>query len=785
MTGADPTELPPDTTRLPTLLAVFALGVSCVITQLALMREMLGVFAGNELVLGVVLGNWLLLMGLGAALGRQVRTLPPAHAALIGLLLLTAILPPAQIVWLRGLRQSVFLRGEEIGLPHTALGSFLLLLPYCLAAGAFLTVACAALARRNPVLGAGRVYAMDSLGSVAGGLLFGFVLIERLDHVALLGVPALLNVLAAAWLGWRTQREPRLARRLLPLAALLLGAGLLGWIALGHPDATSTACQFANQRLLFRGNSPYGRLVVTESGGQTNFIENGLVLASAPGIEQAEECAHLALAQRPGAQQVLLIGGALTGTTREMLRHGVKAIDCVELDPLVIQLGREFLPGEFADPRVRWWKTDARRFVARAGANYDVVVVALPDPVTVQLNRFFTREFFEEVRRVLQPGGVLSFAVGRYENYVSPELARLVSCARQTVACSFTNVLLLPASRIYFLASDDPLTKDIASALDRAGVSARWVNRGYLSATLAPDRLADLERSAAQGASVNRDFAPRLPYLQLKHWASQFHGLPAWWLLAPAGAVLLYAARLRGAAGVVLASGFAGSALEIVLLLGMQVLAGAVYRQVAWVVTAFMAGLALGAAVATRWLQQHHPPSPGGGGLRASIAGSLPETRPGTILAAVAVVCDRRFWAVARAGSGAPRAPLQVLHGLLGLTALGVAALGFSLPALLPALSKLTGLPTGDSAAQGALLLLTLGLAALVGAQFPLANATMPDDSHPAARLYAADFFGASFGALLTSAWLLPVVGVTGVCLIAGGMNLAASLLVFRRSSPL
>ena len=57
----------------PVLLSVGALGVSCVMTQLALMRELLGAFSGNELVLGVVLGNWLLLMGIGAWLGRTCR----------------------------------------------------------------------------------------------------------------------------------------------------------------------------------------------------------------------------------------------------------------------------------------------------------------------------------------------------------------------------------------------------------------------------------------------------------------------------------------------------------------------------------------------------------------------------------------------------------------------------------------------------------------------------------------------------------------------------------------
>ena len=49
-------------------LAVVAIGVSDILTQLVLMRELLTVFAGNELVFGVILGGWLALMGAGAYL---------------------------------------------------------------------------------------------------------------------------------------------------------------------------------------------------------------------------------------------------------------------------------------------------------------------------------------------------------------------------------------------------------------------------------------------------------------------------------------------------------------------------------------------------------------------------------------------------------------------------------------------------------------------------------------------------------------------------------------------
>ena len=742
MPGADPTSLLPDARRKPTLTAVFALGVSCIITQLALLREMLGVFAGNELVLGVALGNWLLLMGLGAALGRWANRWNQSSSALIGLLIFTAMVPTAQIVALRGLRQLVFLRGEAIGVVGTVLVSLLVLLPYCLAAGCILTIACDALAAPGAAEGAGQVYAMDSLGSVAGGALFSFALVLWLDHVALLAVPALFNALVAAWLAWRARRERKREGSLLFAASLAAGAGLLAWMLLARPDMSSTARQFPGQQVLFRENSPYGRLVVTESGGQTNFIENGVALASTPNIEQAEESVHFALAQRPGAKRVLLIGGVLSGATCEILRHGVTALDCVELDPLIIAVGRRFLPTEFSDARLRLCEADARQFVRRASPGYDVVLMALPDPTTAQLNRFFTREFFQEVRRVLRPGGVLSFAVGHYENYASPELSWLLSCARQTAARSFQNVVLLPGGRTYFLASDGPLTTDIAAALERAGVATRWVNRNYLAAALAPERLAALERAAAQPAPVNRDFAPVLYYLHLRHWTSQFEGGSRWLVVLPFLAGAAYLVQLRGPAGVIFASGFAGAALEIVLLLAMQIIAGSVYRQVAWVVTLFMAGLAVGALAATRWLE---PSLAASGGATAS-----GRRRPGFLLC---------------------------------LMALGVTAFASVLPALLPALARLAALRAGESATQGILLIFTFGLATVVGAQFPLANALAAGVSHAAARLYTADFVGAFLGALLTSAWLVPLAGVTAVCWITGGLNLFAALFVFRRKT--
>src|ERR1019366_7681951 len=155
-------------------------------------------------------------------------------------------------------------------------------------------------------------------------------------------------------------------------------------------------------------------------------------------------------------------------------------------------------PDHFADPRIHVIATDARQFVRQTTNHYDVVILALPDPSTAQLNRFFTVEFFSGVKRVMADGGVLSFALGRYENYVSPELAQLLASADRSLKQSFTNILALPGGRVFFLASDGPLHGDIAA------------------------RMADIQRAVSQPAALNRDFSPMLYFYHLRHWMSQF-----------------------------------------------------------------------------------------------------------------------------------------------------------------------------------------------------------------------------------------------------------------------
>jgi spermidine synthase len=818
------------------LVAAGGLGVSCVMTQLALMRELLGAFAGNEMVLGVALGLWLLLMGIGAWLGRSSDKLRNPLATLAVIQVLVAVLPLAQVFLLRTLRNVVFIRGAAVGVTETVGATFVLLLPYCVVAGYALTLACAILSRQQGPAGIGRAYVADSIGSIIGGLVFSFVLVNSFDHIAILVYPALLNLLLAALVAWSEGRastpcappasddgaqqsgrpfpEPRNDRDgplslslspskgervpkageglvhgtdlrpdavnathadLLPAVAALLGLGLIAAIIVFDLDALSTRLQYPHQRIVAKANSPYGKLIVTESDGQFDFLENGIPITSTRDDQHVEETVHYAMAQRPEARRVLLVSGGISGTAREILKYGVAVVDYVELDPLILALGKRFLPGNLADARIRVINTDGRLFVKQASERYDVVIIDVPAPATAQLNRFYTVEFLAEVKHVLVRDGIVGFALGQYENYVSHELARMLSSASLAVKQSFRNVLVIPGSRVFFLASDGPLYPDIAARIEQRHVRTKLVNRHYLDGMLTPDRWADLANAAAQPAAINRDFNPILYYYHLRHWMSQFDvqfGLIQVGLLVALG---FYLVRLRGSAFVLFASGFAASALEVVLLLAFQVLCGSVYHQVGVIITVFMAGLAVGAFIANRlgdvgFGSVRRPdlrepgeaassPSPAlkgtlspSEGERERVRGPAPVPRPNSERAAGA--------------------------GGVSLSALSLAIAGYAvlLPLLLPLLNKLGGSVTSLVLVKVLIAVLTLVLAVLVGMQFPLANRLEFDGTVAgASRLYTADFVGACLGALLACTLLIPLIGVVGVCVVTAGLNVGAA----------
>lgn len=114
---------------------------------------------------------------------------------------------------------------------------------------------------------------------------------------------------------------------------------------------------------------------------------------------------------------VLVIGAGGGNDVAVALNRGAKHVDAVEIDPRLYDLGKSRHPDHpYSDPRVTGHIGDGRAFLENTDKKYDLIVLALPDSLTLvsgnsalRLESFlFTKEAFEAARDHLAPGGVFS-----------------------------------------------------------------------------------------------------------------------------------------------------------------------------------------------------------------------------------------------------------------------------------------------------------------------------------------------------------------------------------------
>jgi spermidine synthase len=590
-------------------LPPFLLGFLAVAFQAYLLREFGAEFYGNELIFGLFLGSWLFWGGVGSL----VR--PPAKPGawerrLASIYALAIVLFFAGLVALRFSHRLLDILPAEIAGLVPALGfAFVLslLLNFPLGHSFGLNAAL------HPG-GAGAVYVLESAGAAAAGLAVHFGLVPRLSNwqgAALVGAVGAAAILVAMKPG---------QSRLLLAGALVAAAGVA---ALDGPAQREA---WRPLRLVDSEDTPYGKLQVIRTEEQVTLFDNGLALFSDPALGAAEDSVHFALLQRTGPRHVLLVGGGLSGGAAEALKHPGVRVDCVEIDPAVIRLAKKHLtgPGRAAleDPKVRIIQSDGRAFIARSEDLFDAILLNLPEPSTAQINRYYTREFFGEVRAKLRPEGVFGFVVPSAENYISEPLSQFLSSLAATLRQVFPNVAAVPGASCVFLASTGPLTIDparLSEAIRALGINLRSLGPGMLPARLERGRVDDLARKITDPAArINRDLAPVGYYFQAVLWAGQFRGAESsllraagrigrpWLLDVPLGAAAVLVAvlavfRRRSAARhlvPVAVMGFTSIAVELAVFIAYQARYGSVYGKIPLLLAVFMAGLAAGSVAA-------------------------------------------------------------------------------------------------------------------------------------------------------------------------------------------
>ncbi|MFC1716821.1 spermidine synthase, partial [Candidatus Poribacteria bacterium] len=416
-------------------IAILTMGFSGLVAQMLLLRELLVVFSGNELSIGIVLANWLILEASGCFfLSKKAESTRNKIETFGGITVLFSLSLPAAVYLTRILKTIIGISiGESMGFLPILYSSFLILLPVSVSHGALFTFSCKIhstfVARDASSIG--KVYVYETVGMIFGGIVWTYLLIPYLHAfqmavgLAMLNFLVLLVLLSHYWkLGMLQKAITVISGLLLISSGYMLFAG--GADKLHH---LSINAQWKDHNIVHYQNSIYGNTCVVKSGEQYIFFSDGIpnLITPIPDIAFVEKFVHLPLLAHPNPKRLLILSGGAGGVIDEILKHpSAELLEYAELDPLFLELIRRFptplTENELTHRRVKVKHIDGRLLLKMTQNRYDLILVGLLNPSDLQTNRFFTEEFFSLARKKLNEDGILVIGLPGSLSYLSDEL---------------------------------------------------------------------------------------------------------------------------------------------------------------------------------------------------------------------------------------------------------------------------------------------------------------------------------------------------------------------------
>jgi spermidine synthase len=625
-------------------ISLIVMGLSGIAAQILLLRELLISFLGNELTLGIILANWLILVATGAfIIGKTVEKVKKKIEAFVFFQLFFSVALPFAI-YLSRIFKNILLAtpGEGLGFAPIFFSSFLILLPIALPLGALFTYGCKlySLYIKEDPSSIGNVYVLESFGSMIGGLLMTFLLIQYLNSFEIAFIISLINASISTFLVWPTPKSSKHPSQIF----LWVLSGLLCFVfAYCLLPQTSDAIhqssihsQWRNLNVIHNENSIYGNITVTKRGEQFTFFTNGVpsITAPVPDIASVEDFVHFPMLFHENPESVLILSGGAGGIIHEILKYPGAHVDYVELDPLLLKLVQKFstplTQSELSDPRVRVHYMDGRFFTRRTQDRYDIIFIGLPAPQELQTNRLFSSEFFTNAEKKMNPDGIFVLTLPGSLTYMSPELKDLNGCILDTLKSVFRTVKIIPGDvNLYLASNSNKLEKvtmqEITKRFEERKIKTSLFTKGYLEFRL-DERWIDwfLQSMERRGVKINSDFRPLGVFLSLSYWNALFSpyltGIFKWFeafslqisiafvtLLTLLMAIIFINRPLvsrQSISYVIFTTGLAGMIFNLSVIFTFQTFYGYLYHQIGLLIAIFMFGVALSSFYMTQRLER-------------------------------------------------------------------------------------------------------------------------------------------------------------------------------------
>lgn len=553
--------------------------------QLLLMREMMNIAGGYELITGTFLGSWLIGSALGASVARSSRI-----NDIRKLNIFFALAPLVSLFFMIILSRLFLNAGETPSFLLSIIFTLIVLLPFCFVSGyAFIRILNFTLSSNG--FSSGKSFSIETTGGIAAGITISLLTSGLLNTYQLV---LLIILIFFVWVLNSFYFQKRRIKILSGITACI--AGLI--IIFSNPDIFFRQLLLHGIKVKSSEDTSYGNITTAEYGGERSIYYNQRLIAWKNDEIEREENIHYAMLQHNKPENVLIISGDIKSHLAEVLKYPVKMVCYVERDPALIKAGYYGL--QYTNDRLIIESTDAFSFIKKTDKRFDVIIMLLPPPFTLMLNRYYTTDFFSAVKKKLTGDGVFMCSPGTGENYYNKESTILYSSVFNSLSVAFRNVLPVVGNKLYFVASDGSLSASICSLSEKRGISNTYVNSDFLSDDLLNRKSIEvtsvIDRAVRQNSA---GFPVACFHYQSYNLSKNLNErIPSIILMALIFLMPVFTIRKKNL--IMYSSAAALAGFEIIMLFTLQSAIGNMYHLTGLIISGLMTGLAVGAGISLR-----------------------------------------------------------------------------------------------------------------------------------------------------------------------------------------
>lgn len=588
----------------------FFLGFIATGAQVLLFRELVATFNGDELFIGTAFFGWLIAVALGAVWGGRLTVTPHSSP----LFVIAPFLLWGTVILIR-LTPLLFdkLPGEIFPFTLAAALSVIYMAPTGIIFGWLFSAINRKYQADTTTTSIVMVYLYEGIGAFVGGLLIAFLVGVFFSTLTMAFAVGMVVLADTVYFIFKPARKAHTVLFMTLTVLLILVARNLS-----RPlDIYLDSLKYKEYTVNDSFDTPYSHQTIITRDSTTTLLTDNNIEAVFPDLMITENQLLPALAYRPNARRILILGRVEFGL--EQLAKNFTDIEITSLDPrssLTSAIDRLDLSAKKA---IRINRDPIAYFTDRKdSARYDIIILNTVSPDNHKNNIFFTAEFYERLKSRLEDSGLLFIPTAfDTDRYISQEKSDLLAIIFETLKVSFNQVAAWPGEMTLFFASDNldlNLEYDtLIGRLSNLPYEPYFINDYYLVDRLSDFKAGRLISRLQSIFLVNRLEKPILPLFQVTYqskmsgWDNRLIDFTlkktSWLYILPFMVILFWMAlflsnktnrRSRFGLFLYFTAGIVSLSFELITFYVYQSLAGSLYSELSLLVGVFMLGLAIG-----------------------------------------------------------------------------------------------------------------------------------------------------------------------------------------------